>query len=170
MCKFEENVQKPDFWAKNGQIWQKLAVFGQNLENENFFSKIRLEHFFSLAKMQLWAKFQKNLMRGSPDIASRTNERTNGRTHERESIPSANAETKKRVFYTALKRFLPIDQVVGCFTDDLLHVVQHESSEHDETSVVNNELIGTTAAEAGTNMPPAERITISIIQLCSSLW
>ena len=40
------------------------------------FSKIRLEHFFSSAKMQLCAKFQKNLMRGSPDIASRTNERT----------------------------------------------------------------------------------------------
>ena len=26
MCKFEENVQKPDFWAKNGQIWQKSDV------------------------------------------------------------------------------------------------------------------------------------------------
>ena len=35
-------------------------------------------------------------MRGSPDIASRTNERMNVRTHERESIgPSANAEWPK---------------------------------------------------------------------------
>ena len=42
--------------------------------------------------MQLSVKFQKNLMRGSPDIASRTN----GRTHERESIgPLANAERPK---------------------------------------------------------------------------
>ena len=79
MCKFEENVRKPDFWAKNGQKRQKLAIFGQNLETR-IFSKIRLEHFFSLAKMQLCAKFQKNLMRGSPDIASRTNERTDERT------------------------------------------------------------------------------------------
>ena len=39
MCGFEENVQKPDFKAKNGQKWQKLAIFGQNLENENFFQK-----------------------------------------------------------------------------------------------------------------------------------
>ena len=39
MCGFEENVQKPDLFAKNGQKWQKLAVFGQNLENENFFQK-----------------------------------------------------------------------------------------------------------------------------------
>ena len=44
--------------------------------NENFFSKIRLGHSFSLAKMQLSVKFEKNLMRGSPNIASRTNGRT----------------------------------------------------------------------------------------------
>ena len=57
-----------------------------------FFSKIRLEHFYSLAKMQLCAKFQKNLMRRSPDIALRTHTRM----HERESIgPSANAERPK---------------------------------------------------------------------------
>ena len=43
--------------------------------------------------MQLCAKFQKNLMCGSPDIALRTHARTDGRTNERESIgPSANAE------------------------------------------------------------------------------
>ena len=68
--------------AKIGRFWPKTA-------KQEFFSKIRLEHFFSLVKMQLCAKFQKNLMRGSPDIASRTN----ARTDERESIgPSANAE------------------------------------------------------------------------------
>ena len=39
MCGFEENVQKPDFLAKNGQKWQKLAVFGQKRPNENFFQK-----------------------------------------------------------------------------------------------------------------------------------
>ena len=50
-----------------------------------FFSKIRLEHFFSLAKMQLCAKFQKNLMRGSPDIALHTNGRTDARTDARTS-------------------------------------------------------------------------------------
>ena len=75
--------------AKIGHFWPKSR-------KREFFSKIRLEHFISLAKMQLWAKFQKNLMRGSPDIASRTDERTNGRTDERESIgPSANAERPK---------------------------------------------------------------------------
>ena len=75
MCGFEENVRKPDFLAKNGQKWQKLAIFGQNLETR-IFSKIRLEHFFSLAKMQLCAKLQKNPMRGSPDVVWRTHRRT----------------------------------------------------------------------------------------------
>ena len=71
--------------AKIGHFWPKSR-------KREFFSKIRLEHFFSLAKMQLWEKFQKNLMRGSPDIALRTD----GRTNERESIgPSANAERPK---------------------------------------------------------------------------
>ena len=76
--------------AKIGRFWPKTA-------KREFFSKIRLEHFFSLVKMQLCAKFKKNLMCGSPDIASRTNGRTNARTHERESIgPSANAERPKK--------------------------------------------------------------------------
>ena len=74
--------------AKNGKNWPFLAKILQT----KFFSKIRLEHFFSLAKMQLCAKFQKNLMRGSPDIALRTK----ARTQERESIgPSANAKRPK---------------------------------------------------------------------------
>ena len=57
--------------AKIGRFWPKTA-------KRDFFSKIRLEHFLSLAKMQLWAKFQKNLMRGFLDMNERTNERTNG--------------------------------------------------------------------------------------------
>ena len=81
--------------AKIDRFWPKTA-------KREFFSKIRLEHFFSLAKMQLWAKFQKNLMRGSPDIASRTNARTDARTNERESIgPLANAERSKIVKQTS---------------------------------------------------------------------
>ena len=88
------------------QNFQNLAIFGQNLENENFF-KNTLGTFFSLTKMQLWAKFQKNLMRGSPDIASRTDGRTNGRTDERESIgPLANAKRPKRA-QMAETRFFP---------------------------------------------------------------
>ena len=71
LCGFEEKAQKPDFLAKNGKKRQKMA-------KREFFSKIRLEHFFILAKMQLCVKFQKNMMRRSPDIASRTNEHTNG--------------------------------------------------------------------------------------------
>ena len=45
------------------------------MAKREFFSKIRLEHFFSLAKMQLCAKFQKNPMRGSPDMVWRTHRR-----------------------------------------------------------------------------------------------
>ena len=79
---FEENVQKPDFKAKNGQKWQKLAIFGQNLENENFFQKSAWNIFFSIIKIQLCAKNHQNLMRGFLDIEcdARTNERTNART------------------------------------------------------------------------------------------
>ena len=36
MCGFEENVQKPVFWLK----------MAKNLKKREFFSKIRLEHFF----------------------------------------------------------------------------------------------------------------------------
>ena len=75
MCGFEKNVQKPDFLLKMA----KIGHFGKNLK-KRIFSKIRLEHFFSLAKMQLCAKFHKNLMYGSPDIASRADGRTNGCT------------------------------------------------------------------------------------------
>ena len=64
MCGFEENVQKPDFKAKNGQKWQKLAIFGQNLENENFFQKIRLEHFLASSRYNFVQKNHQNLLRG----------------------------------------------------------------------------------------------------------
>ena len=79
------------FWlkmAKNGKNWPFLAKNGQT----RIVFKNPLGTFFNLAKMQLWGKFQKNLMCGSPDIASRRH----ARTHERESIgPSANAERPK---------------------------------------------------------------------------
>ena len=87
---FEDIGSKGHFSAKKGGFGVKTPLGGKR----DFFSKIRLEHFFSLTKMQLCAKFQKNLMRGSPDIASRTD----GRTDERESIgPSANAERPKTI-------------------------------------------------------------------------
>ena len=86
---FEDIGSKGHFSAKKGGFWAKTPLEGKR----EFFSKIRLEHFFSLAKMQLCAKFQKNLMRRSPDIASRMDARTDGRTNERDSIsPLANAE------------------------------------------------------------------------------
>ena len=96
MRRFEDIGSKGHFSAKKGGFWAKKPPGGKR----EFFSKIRLDHLFSLDKMQLWAKFQKNLMRGSPDIASRTHARTHARTNERESIgPLANAERPKRVFW-----------------------------------------------------------------------
>ena len=89
---FEDIDSKGHFSPKKGGFGAKKNPGGKR----EFFSKIRLEHFFSLAKMQLCAKFQKNLMRGSPDIASRTHARIDVRTHKREFIgPSANAERPK---------------------------------------------------------------------------
>ena len=89
---FEDIGSKGHFSAKKVFFWAKNPLGGKR----EFFSKIRLEHFFRLAKMQLCAKFQKNLIRGSPDITLRTHGRTHARTDERESIgPSANAERPK---------------------------------------------------------------------------
>ena len=56
---FEENVQKPDFKAKNGQKWQKLAIFGQNLENENFFQKSAWNIFLALSRCSFVQKIIK---------------------------------------------------------------------------------------------------------------
>ena len=66
---FKENVQKPDFKAKNGQKWQKLAIFGQNLENENFFQKSAWNIFLALSRCSFVQKNHQNLMRGFLDIA-----------------------------------------------------------------------------------------------------
>ena len=78
---FEDIGSKGNFSAKKGGFGAKPPL-GSKRE---FFSKIRLEHFFSLAKIQLCAKFQTNLMRGSPDITSRTHGRTDARTDARTS-------------------------------------------------------------------------------------
>ena len=99
---FEDIGSKGHFSAKKGGFWAKKPMGGKR----EFFSKIRLEHFFSLAKMQLCTKFQKNLMRGSPDIASRTHGRTHAGTKERESIgPSANAERPKITIFRGFLTF-----------------------------------------------------------------
>ena len=85
---FEDIGSKGHFSAKKGFLGSKTPLGGKR----EFFSKIRLEHFFSLAKLQLWAKFQKNLMRGSPDIALRTHARTSANPY---IGPLANAERPK---------------------------------------------------------------------------
>ena len=59
MCGFEENVQKLDILAKNGQKWQKFAVFGQNLENENFFQKSAWNIFLVLSRYNFMQKIIK---------------------------------------------------------------------------------------------------------------
>ena len=72
MTKFEVISQKPSknrIFGKNGHF---LTVFGQKWPIFEFFSKIRLEHFFTLPKPYLTAKFQKKVMSGCPDIAWHT--------------------------------------------------------------------------------------------------
>ena len=49
-------------------------------------SKIRLEHFWRLSMFYLTLKFQKKLMNGFRETVWRTDERTNGRTNERDSL------------------------------------------------------------------------------------
>ena len=69
MTKIEVISQKPSknwIFGKNGHF---LTVFGQKWPIFDFFSKIRLEHFFTLPKPYLTAKFQKKVMSGCPDIA-----------------------------------------------------------------------------------------------------
>ena len=69
---FEDIDSKGHFSAKK-VFFGKPPPGGQT----RFFFKNPLgTFFFSLAKMQLCAKFQKNLMRRSPDIALRTHART----------------------------------------------------------------------------------------------
>ena len=79
---FEDIGSKGHFSAKKGCFGVKTPLGGKR----EFFSKIRLEHFFRLIKIKLCAKNHQNLMLGFLDMPSRTNGRTDGRTHERESI------------------------------------------------------------------------------------
>ena len=69
MTKFEvisEKLSKNGVFGQNGHF---LAVFGQKTAKIDFFSKIRLEHFFTLPKPKLTAKYQKKLMNGYLDNA-----------------------------------------------------------------------------------------------------
>ena len=68
----KKKLKNPIFWpkmAKNGEKQPKTA-------KREFFSKIRLEHFFRLIKIWLCAKNHQNLMRGCPDMVWRTHART----------------------------------------------------------------------------------------------
>ena len=78
---FEHIGPKGNFSAKK-VFFESIPPWGAN---EIFFQKSAWNIFFSLAKTQLCAKFQKNLMRGSPDIALRTDARTHARTDARTS-------------------------------------------------------------------------------------
>ena len=68
MTKIEVISQKPSknwIFGKNGHF---LTVFGQKWPIFEFFSKIRLKHFFTFPKPYLTAKFQKKVMNGCLDI------------------------------------------------------------------------------------------------------
>ena len=85
MTKFKVISQKP---SKNwifGQNGHFLTVFGQKWPIFEFFSKIRLEHFFTFPKPYLTAKFQKKLMNGCLDICV-TYEHTYVRTYKGQLI------------------------------------------------------------------------------------
>ena len=80
MTKIEVISQKPSknwIFGKNGHF---LTVFGQKWPIFEFFSKIRLEHFFTLPKPYLTAKYQKKLMNGYWENAWRTHVHTYIRT------------------------------------------------------------------------------------------
>ena len=85
MTKFEVISQKP---SKNwifGQNGHFLTVFGRKWQIFDFFSKIRLEHFFTFPKPYLTAKFRKKLMDGCLDICV-THVRTYARTYKGQLI------------------------------------------------------------------------------------
>ena len=98
MTKFKVISQKP---SKNwifGQNGHFLAVFGQKWPIFEFFSKIRLEHFFTFPKPYLTARFQKKIMNGCLDICV-THVRTYIRTHiQGSTYRSACGETKKKLW------------------------------------------------------------------------
>ena len=62
MSKFKVKNKKPSKYWIFGQSGHFLTVFGQKRAKNDFFSKIRLEHFFTLPKPYLTAKYQKKLM------------------------------------------------------------------------------------------------------------
>ena len=77
-----------------GKIGHFLTVFGQKWPMFEFFSKIRLEHFFTLSKPYLTAKFQKKLMNGCLDMCV-TDRQTDVHTHiQGSTYRSACGETK----------------------------------------------------------------------------
>ena len=72
-----------DFLAKNGQKWLKLAIFGQNLENENFFQKPAWNIFLDSSRCSF---VQKIIKIWCADLQIWCDARTDARTQERESI------------------------------------------------------------------------------------
>ena len=83
MTKIKVISQKPSknwIFGKNGHF---LTVFGPKWAKNEFFSKIRLEHFFTFPKPFLTAKYQKKLMQGFRDIPLRTDRQTDERTDRR---------------------------------------------------------------------------------------
>ena len=89
MTKIEAISQKPSknwIFVKNGHF---LTVFGKKWPIFEFFSKIRLEHFFTLPKPYLTAKFQRKVMNGCLDISvtdSHTYIRTYAHTYKGQLI------------------------------------------------------------------------------------
>ena len=96
MTKFKVISQKPLknwIFVKNGHF---LTVFGQKWPIFEFFSKIRLEHFFTLPKPYLTAKFQRKVMNGCLDM-SVTHVHTYAHTYKGQLIglPAARPKTIK---------------------------------------------------------------------------
>ena len=98
MTKTEVISQKPSknwIFGKNGHF---LTVFGQKCPIFEFFSKIRLEHFFTLPKPYLTAKFHRKVMNGCLDMSvthSHTYIRTYVHTYKGQLIGLPAARPKK---------------------------------------------------------------------------
>ena len=84
--------------SRNVDFWPKMAIFYQNgpkRPKRDFSAKIRKCHFRRIGKPQLCAKNQNNPMNGFLDL-HRTDERTYGRTNERDLIgPNRSAGDQK---------------------------------------------------------------------------
>ena len=93
--KIQRKCPKTWFFAKNGQKWLKLVIFGQ-ISKTRVISKIPLEHLLDSSRCSF---VQKIIKIWCADLQISRRERTDARTHERESIgPSANAERPKNEF------------------------------------------------------------------------